>query len=85
MDYLANSLDVPEAGSDISEITIVSDSSIKINNFINIISYDEDEISIMLKKNIVSIIGLELNINYITDKFIQINGFIKGINFEGSD
>lgn len=85
IDYLAVSFDVPEISSEVSEITVTTDFGIKINNYCEIISYDQDIVVIKLKKDIVTFNGNNLNITYINDKFIMLSGDISAINFEECD
>ena len=40
IDYLADSLEVPEISSSVSEITVTTDFGIKVNNYCEIISFD---------------------------------------------
>ena len=85
IDYLADSLEVPEISSSVSEITVTTDFGIKVNNYCEIISFDQNVVVIKLKKDIVTFNGNNLNISYINDKFIMISGEVNAINFEERD
>lgn len=85
MDYLANSMDVPEISSATSEISVISNNVIQINNFVSIGEYDDNKISINTKTNNIVVIGYGFGIKSISEKFIQIEGTIKSISFEGCD
>ncbi len=85
MDYLANSMDVPEISSETSGISVISNNIIQINNFVEILEYDDNKISINTKTNNIVVIGYGFGIKLINEKFIQIEGKIKSISFEGCD
>lgn len=82
IDYLACSLEVPEISSCVSEITVTTDYGIKVNNYSEIVNYDEDTVAIKLNKDYVIFKGANLNIKYINDKCIVLEGEIFAINFE---
>ena len=83
IDYIADSMEVPELVSQISELTVVSNNIMRINNFESILEYSEDKISIALIGTTVVVSGEDLNINIRNDQFLQINGKIFNISFCG--
>lgn len=85
IDYLADSLEVPEVSSDVSEITVTTKSGIKINNYTEILNYDQNTVVIKLNKGFVTFNGNNLNITYINDKYIVLSGEVFTVNFEGCD
>ena len=85
IDYLADSLEVPEVSSDVSEITVTTKSGIKINNYTEILNYDQNTDVIKLNKGFVTFNGNNLNITYINDKYIVLSGEVFTVNFEGCD
>ncbi len=85
MDYLASSMDVPEISTETSGISVISNNIIQINNFVSIEEYDDNKISINTKTNNIVVIGYDFSIKLINEKFIQIEGTIKSISFEGCD
>ena len=85
MDYLANSMDVPEISSATSEISVISNNVIQINNFVSIGEYDDNKISINTKTNNIVVIGYGFGIKSISEIFIQIEGTINSISVEGCD
>jgi len=85
IDYLADSLEVPEVSSDVSEITVTTRSGIKINNYTEILNYDQNNVVIKLNKGYVTFSGNNLNITYINEKYIVLSGEVFNLNFEGCD
>lgn len=85
IDYLADSLEVPEVSSDVSEITVTTRAGIKINNYTEILNYDQNNVVIKLNKGYVTFNGNNLNITYINEKYIVLSGEVFNLNFEGCD
>lgn len=85
IDYLADSLEVPEVSSDVSEITVTTREGIKINNYTEILNYDQNNVVIKLNKGYVTFSGNNLNITYINEKYIVLSGEVFNLNFEGCD
>lgn len=85
IDYLADSLEVPEVSSDVSEITVTTREGIKINNYTEILNYDQNNVVIKLNKGYVTFNGNNLNITYINEKYIVLSGEVFNLNFEGCD
>ena len=81
IDYIADNMDVPEVTSNISEVCVVGDNIIRINNFDSICEYGEDMISVCLIHGKISLFGNNLSIDVITDRFLQISGKILNISF----
>ena len=85
IDYFATSADFPELCTKTPVINAVSNNTVQINNFTEINEYEENMISISTVNKQIVITGCNLNICYIAEKYIQINGKIKSISFEGND
>lgn len=81
IDYLADSMNVPEIVSGVSEVTVINNSIVRVNNFVSIVEYNYDKISLDMITGRVLIVGEELNISMINDKFLQITGKIFSIGF----
>ncbi len=82
IDYIAENMDVPELTSNISEVSVIGENIVRINNFGAIGEYSEDKISVSLMDGCVSVYGENLTINTITDRFLQISGKLYNISFE---
>ena len=86
IDYIAENLDVPEVTANISEVSVIGASVVRINNFGSICEYSEDKIALSLPDGNICISGDNLTINMITDNFLQISGRLYNISFEeGAD
>ena len=73
-------LDMPlDMIKDYSRMTVIGNESVLIENYIGIIEYEDDVIRL---SNNISILGMKLLIEEITDDEILITGNIKEIKFE---
>ena len=82
IDYIAENMDVPEVTTNISEVSVIGCSIVRINNFEAIGEYSEDKISVSLSDGEIIVFGDHLNINIITDRFLEISGRLFNISFE---
>ncbi|ONI39192.1 hypothetical protein AN639_10400 [Candidatus Epulonipiscium fishelsonii] len=62
-------------------ITILGNETLTIENFLNIIEYNDETIRLKLKIGIVAITGRQLEAKNMTQDQITIKGYIEGINF----
>ena len=73
-------LDMPvDMIKDCSRMTVIGNESILIENYKGIIEYEE---SLIRLSNNINVLGIDLNIEEITDDDILITGRIKTIEFE---
>ena len=59
---------------------IVSDNTININNYLDILLFDEDRIIIKTKNKLITIKGINLLITHLENNEIQVKGNIKSID-----
>ncbi len=74
-------MDVPEVLSDITKITITSDLSVYIENYISVVEYNQEEIILKLKRKNLQITGSNLNIRYLTSNNMYIDGKIHSVSY----
>ena len=74
-------MDVPEILSEITKITITSDTSVYIENYISVIEYNQEEIILKLKRKNLQITGLNLSIRYLTFNNMYIDGTIHSVSY----
>jgi sporulation protein YqfC len=74
-------MDVPEVLSDITKITITSDTTVYIENYISVIEYNQEEILLKLKRKNLQITGSDLNIRYLTSNNMYIEGKIHSVSY----
>lgn len=66
---------------DVPRITVFDNSEIRIENYKNILEYEENKISLACKDKFINILGTKLNITIITDDEISIKGEINTIEY----
>ena len=81
IDYIADSMNVPEIASGESEVTVINNTVVRVNNFVSIGEYNDDKISVDMTKGRICIVGDKLNISMINDRYLQITGKISSISF----
>ena len=74
-------MDVPEAATSISKVTVISDDSVLIENHKGIIEYTSEEIRVRLRKKQLEVCGANLIIEYLTGANISIQGKIHSVSF----
>ena len=74
--------DIPEdIIFDVPRLTIFNNTEMRIENYKNILEYEEDKISLACNDKFINISGQKLNITIITDDEISIKGEILTIGF----
>ncbi len=74
--------DIPEdIIFDVPRITVSDNSEIRIENYKNILEYEENKISLACKDKFINITGKNLNITIITDDEVSIKGEIENIQY----
>lgn len=81
VDRIVRSMDVPEAVSSVSKVTVISDYSVLIENHKGVSLYTPEEIQIRLKKKRLVVYGSELAIEYLNDSALSIHGRIGSVSF----
>ena len=74
-------MDVPEIMPDTTKITVTSDTSVYIENYMSVIEYNQEEILLKLKRKTLQITGSELNIRYLTSNNMYIEGKIHSVSY----
>ncbi|OON91266.1 MAG: hypothetical protein ATN32_10595 [Candidatus Epulonipiscium fishelsonii] len=72
---------VDEVFDQIPVITVLGNETLTIENFVNIVEYNDEIIRLKLKIGIVAITGKRLEAKNMTQDQITIKGYIEGINF----
>lgn len=81
VDKIVRSMDVPEAITSISKVTIISDDSVYIENHLGVCEYTDKEIRVRLKKKQLEVSGADLTIKYLTGANLTIQGIIHSVRF----
>lgn len=63
-----------------SIITLHGTKEIYIENFISIIELNEEQVKIRAKGEIITVVGLRLNVEYMNKDDIKINGMIQSVH-----
>ena len=74
-------MDVPEAASSISKVTVISDDSVLIENHKGVIEYTSEDIRVRLRKKQLEVSGADLMIEYLTGANLSIHGKIHSVSF----
>lgn len=82
VDKIINSLEVPEVLSTVSKVTVVSDINVFVENHKGLIEYETHEINIRLDKKILCIMGVDLNIDFLSESSLSVCGKIHSIAFQ---
>ncbi|MBQ8526806.1 MAG: YabP/YqfC family sporulation protein [Clostridia bacterium] len=81
VDRLVQSMEVPEAVSTVSKVTVISDFSVLIENHNGVTEYTTEEIRVRLKKKQLEVSGAGLTIEYLTGDGLSIKGKIHSVRF----
>ena len=81
IDKIVKSMEVPEAISYVSKVTVISDSSLVVENHFGIVAYSPENISIRLSDKKLIINGYALIIEYLSDSIVGITGKITSLDF----
>ena len=82
VDKMASGLDIPqETILDVPYITLIGNKEIQIENFISILTYGENIISLKTQCGVLSIEGKELIARNMDSESIRIKGAIENIGF----
>ena len=78
---IVKSMDVPEAVSSVSKVTVISDSSVVVENHFGVSAYSPEDIIIRLSDKKMRIYGCGLVIEYLSDSVVGITGKIASLSF----
>ena len=81
VEKIARSMEVPEAAHSVSKVTVISDTSVLIENLKGVLMYTPEEICIRLQSKNLSITGNGLLIEYMNDTGLSISGKISTVSF----